>query len=257
MNSSVRKGLTPLKQYLLFDLDDTLIYCNKYFHFVLEQFADLLSAWFSPYGIAREAICGKQAEIDVAGVQVFGFRSDHFPRSLVETYRHFCAVTGREASPDEERRLHRLGLSVYEHEVEPYPQMEETLETLAASGHRLHLYTGGDSAIQRRKIRKLKLERYFQDRIYIRQHKDTAALQAVLKEADVDPERTWMIGNSLRTDILPALESGIRAIYMKRQGEWAYNVLPAPAVRSKGAFLTLTELSAIPSAIHRYMERNA
>ncbi|MFC4597917.1 HAD family hydrolase [Cohnella hongkongensis] len=242
-----------MSQQILFDLDDTLVYCNKYFHAILDRFADRMAEWFGPAGIGREEIAAKQTEIDIAGVQVLGFKSEHFPQSMVDTYRHFQSVTGRTRSALEEEQLWKLGNSVYDLEIEPYPMMDETLEKLAGKGHELHLYTGGDAAIQLRKIESMRLERYFENRIYIRQHKNTEALEHILSGGGFDRENTWMIGNSVRTDVLPAVRCGINAVYLKQEAEWAYNVIPIDA-KPRGALLTLTELPQVPPAIHRYLD---
>jgi putative hydrolase of the HAD superfamily len=241
-----------MKQKIMFDLDDTLVYCNKYFHFILEQFTDEMTTWYSPSGVTRANILEKQIEIDIARVQEQGFRSEHFPQSLVDTYRHFQNVTGRASSPLEEQKLWKLGQSVYELEVEPYPLMEETLDSLATSGHELHLYTGGEMLIQRKKIEQMNLERYFQHRIYVRQHKNTDALEQILSDGGFDRDNTWMIGNSVRTDVLPALHCGINAVYLKQESEWTFNVIPIDATPS-GALLTLTALPQVPPAIYDYL----
>lgn len=241
-----------MKQTLLFDLDDTLIYCNKYFHLILEQFADLMADWFGPYRISRDEIDRKHSEIDIAGVQAFGFKGDHFPQSFVDTYRYFLSLTGRPASHSEENQLWKLGHSVYEQEVEPYPHMDETLERLASDGHELHLYTGGEAAIQQNKIDRMNLQRYFGKRIYVRQHKNRDALERILNDGGFDRSATWMIGNSLRTDVMPALQCGIHSVYLKQEVEWKYNMVPIEATPS-GAFLTLKALSEVPAAIHRFL----
>jgi putative hydrolase of the HAD superfamily len=242
-----------MKQHLFFDLDDTLVHCNIYFHEVLNEFAARMCETFASSGLTREAVLAKQSEIDIAGVRIHGFKSDHFPQSLVDTYRHFCGRFGESPSAEEERSLWRLGLSVYERDVEPYPHMEETLESLAAQGHVLHLYTGGDAFVQRRKIRRLRLERYFDRRVYIRTHKRLDDLRAILAEVGCDPAHTWMIGNSVRTDVLPALACGLNVLYMKRPNEWVYNVLPID-VPPRGVFLTLQSLADIPPVIRRHAE---
>jgi len=245
-----------MKQKILFDLDDTLIYCNKYFHFILDQFSDEMTTWYSPAGVSRANILEKQIEIDVERVKVQGFKSEHFPQSFVDTYRYFQNITGRAASSLEEEKLWKLGQSVYELEVEPYPMMEETLDSLARGGHELHLYTGGDSLIQRKKIRHMKLERYFQDRIYVRQHKNTAALEEILTDGRFERGNTWMIGNSVRTDVLPALQCGINAVYLKQEAEWTYNIIPIDA-KPIGAFFTLNALPQIPPTINDYLYKQA
>ncbi|MGG6311094.1 HAD family hydrolase [Paenibacillus macerans] len=216
---------TAQRQQIIFDMDDTLIHCNKYFDLILDQFADLLTDWFKANGIANEEIRDKQTEIDVAGVHQIGFTSSHFPQSLVDTYRYFSRITGRKALTEEEDRLMKLGLSVYEQPIEPYPGMVETLNLLRSQGHELHLYTGGEPVIQQRKIDQMKLTEYFQDRIYIRRHKNAEALEEILRSRLFDRTRTWMIGNSLRTDVMPALSAGINAIYIKIPNEWLYNIV--------------------------------
>ncbi|GGF90082.1 HAD family hydrolase [Paenibacillus abyssi] len=243
-----------MKQTLLFDLDDTLIHCNKYFYMIIDQFSDLMTTWFSGYGITADTIRDKQTEIDIAQVHVLGFKSDHFPQSFIDTYRYFSDITGRKMSILEEDLLWRLGLSVYEQEVEPYPNMQATLDQLAEQGHDLHLYTGGEPLIQKRKIERLQLERYFGSRIYVRRHKNNEALESILSEGNFDRDHTWMIGNSIRTDVVPALTAGIHAIHMKSEIEWLYNVIQID-VQPRGAFFTLQHLIEVPDTIHSYVGR--
>ena len=241
-----------MKQTILFDLDDTLIHCNKYFYLVIERFAVTMSEWFRSFGLRPETVREKQTEIDIAGVQILGFKSDHFPQSFVETYRYFSDRYGRAKSPVEEDALWKLGMSVYELEAEPYPHMSETLEHLSRAGHELHLYTGGEPAIQNRKIERFQLSRYFGDRIYIRRHKNNEALEGILSEGAFDREHTWMIGNSIRTDVVPALTAGIHAIHMKSESEWLYNIVSID-VKPRGAFYTLHRLLEVPPAIDEYV----
>lgn len=245
-----------MKQHILFDLDDTLIYCNKYFFFIVDQFVDSMSTWFSGHSNATPgAIREKQMECDIKLIGHTGFKSEHFPQSFLDTYAYFSEVTGRKRSVVEEDFLWKLGLSVYEHETEPYPNMERTLDELANAGHELHLYTGGEFPIQRRKIEQMGLERYFSSRIYIRQLKNNDALEQILQKGIFDREHTWMIGNSIRTDVVPALTAGIHAIHVRTQEEWHYNVVQID-VQPKGAFLTLDQLIDVPDAIHRYLNRD-
>ncbi|MFF2479496.1 HAD family hydrolase [Paenibacillus sp. NPDC058071] len=244
-----------MKQQLFFDLDDTLIHCNKYFNLVIDQFVDAVTTWFASYpDVTAEAVRSKQIEIDIAGVAVLGFKSEHFPQSFVDTYNYFSDVHGRNRSAKEQDMLWKLGLGVYEHETEPYPHMEQTLDKLASEGHTLHLYTGGEIAIQRRKIESMQLERYFGSRIFIRRHKNVEALDQILSEGGFERNNTWMIGNSIRTDVVPALTAGIHAIHMRADTEWLYNVVQID-VEPKGAFLTLDKLADIPPAIGQYLNK--
>lgn len=245
-----------MKQQILFDLDDTLIYCNKYFFFVVDQFVDSMTTWFRGYEpVSAGAVRDMQMERDIALIGNTGFKSEHFPQSFIDTYVHYSDLTGRKRSVVEEDFLWKLGMSVYDHETEPYPHMEETLDALAEAGHELHLYTGGELLIQRRKIERMNLERYFDAaRIYIRQLKNNEALEQILANNAFDRTATWMVGNSIRTDVVPALTAGIHAIHMRTMEEWHYNVIQIN-VQPKGAFLTLDHLREVPQAISRFIQK--
>jgi putative hydrolase of the HAD superfamily len=243
-------------QILLVDLDDTLIHCNKYFDIVLEQFTDLLQTFFASFRLQEQQIMDMQLEIDTAGVQLNGFTPEHFPQSLVDTYRHFSALTGRRRDKREEEQLLTLGKSVYDYEVEPYPYMAETLEELQGDGHRLYLYTGGVAAIQQRKVEAMQLGRFFEDRIFIRRHKTTPTLEKILQENGFDRSITWMIGNSIRTDIVPAIETGIHAVYIPAFTEWAFNIVEIPA-QPKGAFLKLNSLLDLRAELSRHLAQTS
>ena len=239
-----------LRQILFFDLDDTLIHCNKYFNEILSRFADWMIARFQ--GTTRDEVLEKQVEFDLAGVRKVGFVKDRFPESLVETYDYFSALTGRTARDQERNELRELGYDVYDQQYEPYPDMEETLETLKAQGHKLCLYTGGDRDVQQAKVNQLGLKRFFEGRIYVERRKDEQAMERLLRSTDSDRSKTWMIGNSARTDILPALKSGIHAIHIPTADEWEYNRADI-RVQPKGAFFRLNRLAEVPETIERYI----
>jgi putative hydrolase of the HAD superfamily len=234
------------KQNILFNLDDTLSYCNRYFNLVIDEFADQMMAWFN--SISEEEIKKKQLQLDVAAISEHGLKSDRFPESFVGTYQYFSDITGREKKKDEIHFLRDLGFKVFEIPVEPIPHMNETLQRLKEDGHELYLHTGGDEANQRRKITQLELTTFFEHRIFISEHKDTTALSDILKTIKADPSVTWMVGNSLRTDIVPALELDIHAIYIPAEMEWQYNMVDLDVDHSS-AFLTVDSLQEVPDVI--------
>ncbi|MNC21300.1 Phosphoglycolate phosphatase [compost metagenome] len=148
----------------------------------------------------------------------------------------------------------KLGLSVYDQEVEAYPGMVETLDALKHDGHDLYLYTGGDDTIQQRKIEQMKLDVYFGDRIFIRQHKNIESLENILTSYPFERKRTWMIGNSLRTDVLPALTAGINSIYLKQQNEWLYNLIELQREMQQSV-LTISSIHEVPPVIRSAAQR--
>ncbi|WP_068777006.1 HAD family hydrolase [Paenibacillus sp. FJAT-26967] len=245
-----------MRQTILFDLDDTLIHCNKYFNVVIQQFVDTMLTWFAGHGLTEEAIKQKQLDLDLAGVEVHGFKAEQFPQSFIETYHYYCDTFGIRARTENERWLSQLGHSVYAHSIEPYPNMEPTLQSLTEQGHELFLYTGGDATIQMRKVEEAGLNRYFGERIFVALHKTREFMETLIHTQDFERSRTWMIGNSVRTDVMPALESGIHAIYIPAQLEWKYNVVDITAT-PKGAFFTLPSLAEVPKIISDYTGQRA
>lgn len=240
------------KQSILFDLDDTLVHCNKYFIAVLNQFADWMGQWFGESGYGKKDFKQKQLDLDLKGIDIHGFQVDRFPQSLVDTYRFFANKTGRKTSSQEELKLLQLGQSVYDYPAEPYPAMKEILEKLRRKGHQLYLYTGGDEEIQHKKVKRAGLDDIFGERIFVAQHKNRSYLESIISAHRLDRANTWMIGNSAKTDILPALEAGIHAIHIPAVPDWEYNIVDID-IEPKGAFLTLESLTQIPDAIDRHI----
>lgn len=240
-----------MAQQILFDLDDTLIYCNRYFYQAIHHFAEQIVEWFDHFEVSQQAVKEIQAGRDALLIAESGFKSEHFPQSFIDTYQQLIQLTGRASSPLETDKLWQMGLDVYRHDALPYPFMEDTLQHLARKGHQLHLYTGGEPAIQLRKIHDLALDRYFEDRIYIRQVKNNDTLDELLTAYDFDRDRSWMIGNSIRNDIVPALHAGINAIHVITPDEWSYNIIDID-IQAKGAFESIHSLQQIPSVLSRY-----
>lgn len=238
------------KQNILFNLDDTLAYCNRYFNQVIGEYTELMTGWFS--SLTKKEIRQKQLEMDIEAISVHGLDSDRFPESFVRAYRYFCDQTGKEKKKDEMDYVKELGYKVFEIPVEPIPYMNETLEELKDAGHELYLHTGGDEMNQRRKIAQLELTTFFENRVFITEHKDTTALSDILKTIHADPDITWMVGNSLRTDIVPALELNINAIHIPAEIEWKYNEVDIN-MEPKSAFYQIDSLKEVPDVINQHI----
>jgi putative hydrolase of the HAD superfamily len=242
-------------QLIIFDLDDTLVHCNIYFERILDTFAERLVKIINNPVYSQEVIKKKQQQIDIQGVEKLGFTLEHFPQSLVDTYYYYCDLLSLKVKREHITFFQELGQSVYEQKIEPYPNMIETLTELKTQGHTLYLYTGGVTEIQLRKINQLGLEYFFNNRIHVARHKTIEEMDRLLYHIHADRENTWMIGNSLRTDIVPALEAGIHAIYIPTLNEWEYNVVEV-TTEPKGAYITINQLKDVPAAMREYQIKN-
>ncbi|NYE08483.1 putative hydrolase of the HAD superfamily [Bacillus niacini] len=237
------------QQTLILDLDDTLIHCNKYFEQAKNEFVKKIKEWIKTP--SDEEIKQKQLEIDLKSVEIHGLLSEKFPETLIATYFYFCQKYRKGIKANEVEQVRTIGRRVFETEVEPLPYMYDVLNQLQQDGHQLYLFTGGDVKNQTRKIRQLALEPYFQERVYISQHKNSKALQKVINKIPANKNSIWMIGNSLKTDIMPAIELGLNAIHIPSEMEWSYNIVDLE-IEQKGTFAELTSLLDLPVFFREY-----
>jgi putative hydrolase of the HAD superfamily len=237
------------QQTLILDLDDTLIHCNKYFKKSKFEFVKKLQGLFKT--LTHDEILQKQMEIDLKSIEEHGLHSSRYPESLVDTYVYFCQKFNREMKEKEIDAIRNIGRKVFEMEVEPFPYMYKVLEVLQEEGHHLFLFTGGDAFNQYRKIFQLGLEEYFNKGIFIFKHKNTKALKTVLTKIRSEKRSTWMIGNSLKTDIKPAIELGINAVHIPSEIEWSYNIIDID-IEPKGTFAELKSLLQLPEFLKEH-----
>ncbi|MEW9051171.1 MAG: HAD family hydrolase [Neobacillus sp.] len=241
------------EQTLILDLDDTLVHCNKYFVKSKNKFVNQMRVWFD--SLNSNDIKQKQAEIDINKVEKHGLLSSVYVDSLVATYQYFCNKYNRKATEHEMELLRIIGREVFQIKVQPFPYMYKVLNKLKEDGHQLCLFTGGDEKNQVRKIKQLKLRTYFDDRVFIYEHKNKHSLQEVLTKLKADRSKTWMIGNSLRSDIKPAIELGINAIHIPSEIEWSYNIIDLE-VSPNGTYAELKSLKQLPDYLAEYSFTN-
>lgn len=197
---------TRTLQTLIFDADDTLWECNKYFEVAIHRFIDFLHTEHLSRGEIREVLDTFE--------RVNGYGARAFARSLVETYRELAT----ENDPGDEETIERLGLDILEQEMETIPGVQQTLTALRPH-HSLMLFTKGDEEEQQLKIKRSALADYFEYYI-VTDDKTVATYEDVIDGLNLDKATTWMIGNSMKSDILPALQTGINAIYVPNPHTW-------------------------------------
>jgi putative hydrolase of the HAD superfamily len=148
-----------------------------------------------------------------------GFSRERFPSSMVRTYEHLCRAEGRTPRPELQERLFSIGYSVFQKTPHLYPDALEVLYSLRQT-YTLVLATKGDREVQSDRIKALRLGPYF-DRIYILERKTEEEYLLIVQELGIAPSQIYVIGNSVRSDINPAIRAGLRAILIPR-GEWEY-----------------------------------
>lgn len=197
-------------QNLLIDADDTLWENNIYFERVIGKVTALLDG----AGADTQTFRAELDDAERRRIPVQGYGTVNFMQSLVETFERFLPVPSSTLSAE----VQGLALSILDHPVEVLEGVPETLAYLSGR-HTLFLVTKGNQKEQSGKIRKSNLQGYFQG-IEILPEKDTRAFSRLLDSRGWEPSRSWMIGNSPRSDINPALAAGMNAVYIPHLHTW-------------------------------------
>jgi len=124
----------------------------------------------------------------------------------------------RDVSPEDIPRVMSFTEQILHHPIELIAGVEETLDYLSMR-HDLTLFTKGNPEEQKLKLDRSGLAIYFGHTAIVKE-KNAASYQALIDERQLDPERTWMIGNSPKSDINPALEVGIKAVFVPHLHTW-------------------------------------
>lgn len=196
---------------LLIDADDTLWENNIYFERVIASVQEMLR----PMGVAPEEFRESLNEAERQHIVTHGYGTENFTRSLVTTFERHCGFDSR---PDLREKVREMGLGIMNHPLELLDGVAETLEYLSAR-HALYLVTKGNPGEQSQKIESSQLAPLFRE-VEILPEKNEATFRDLLGRHSLAPERTWMIGNSPRSDINPAISAGLNAVYIPHPHTW-------------------------------------
>jgi putative hydrolase of the HAD superfamily len=199
------------RQHLIFDADDTLWENNIYF----EQAFDEFCAYLNHSSLTPDEIRGILDEIERENNKIHGYGAVNFGRNLSQCYLHLAE---RAVEEHDLKRVSAFAHQILTQEVELMEGVAETLPFLAEK-HELTMFTKGEPAEQNRKIDLSGLRPLF-THCEIVKEKNCGAYARLACIRGFDPERTWMIGNSPRSDINPALEAGLRAVFVPHERTW-------------------------------------
>jgi putative hydrolase of the HAD superfamily len=206
-------------EILIIDGDDTLWENNVHFEQAIEDFIDFLDH----SALSRGQVRASLDEIERLNSRVHGYGSAAFARNLRETYERLAE---RELRPDDLEHVMQLGRRILNVELELLPGVAETLAYLRPR-HRLFLFTKGEMEEQRLKVQRSGLADQF-EQVVVTKEKDVAGYRDLIRAHAVDAGQAWMIGNSPRSDIIPALEAGLRAVYIPHPHTWRLEQADVP-----------------------------
>jgi len=198
-------------QTLLIDADDTLWENNVYFERAIANFISFLNHHeYTPEQV-REVLM----DVERATIVKHGYGLHSFAHALVETFERLSVEP---LTPALHETIHGFAHAIAEHPVEIIRGVPETLQYLAPR-HHLILMTKGAIAEQTGKIERSGLREYFAA-VEIVSEKDLTTYRSVISKYELLPDSTWMVGNSPKSDINPALAAGINAVFVPHDNTW-------------------------------------
>ena len=210
--------------HVAFDADDTLWGHEHIFVDAKKRCLDLLAPYLKP-GLDLEQELYK---FEAKNLKIFGYGVKGFVLSMIETAVELSGgtITGKEI-----QRIIDLGKEMLEHPIELLPFVYEAVDTLEDHFY-IMIITKGDLFDQENKIARSGLADRFHD-VEIVSEKNPATYADILSRKGIDPANFLMIGNSLRSDVLPLVEIGARAIHLPYEYTWHHEAVPATQERKR------------------------
>jgi len=206
-------------QWVIFDMDNTLINTEPLYVNASNQFAKLMEE----YGRCdREEVKRVQNKIDAELFTQFGYSTDRFAESFERTVREMLSI-GIYRSNDNFRELHReeliklarkIAMSVFDQKSIEYSYSADVVRKIAEAGYKVAVITAGERWVQIKRFDDLTIRNLFHD-CWVVLRKDERVFSDFCIKHDVDILNSWMIGDSLKSDIIPASNIGLNAIHLQ------------------------------------------
>lgn len=222
---------------LAFDADDTLWHNETVFRLTEKRFAKALSAYAQPDHLMERLL-----EAERRNLAFYGYGIKGFTLSMIETA---LEITDNRAPAEMIAEILGYAKEMIAHPVKTLPRVRETLEELRER-YRLIVITKGDLFDQERKLAQSGLGELFSG-VEIVSEKNCSTYQRIFAKHAVAPQDALMVGNSLKSDILPALEAGSWAVYIPHDLTWALERAEEPIGRSR--FRKLTSLGDLKTLL--------
>ena len=220
-----------------FDADDTLWQNETFFRMTEQRFTELLSE----HG-AHEVISAKLLEAERRNLRFYGYGVKGFTLSMIETA---VEVTNGQVSASVIAEILGFGRQMLQNPVETLPHAKATLDALAGT-YRILLITKGDLFDQERKLAQSGLGDYF-SAVEIVSDKTPETYSRIFARHGDGPARAVMVGNSLKSDVLPALRAGSWGVYVPHELTWVLEHAEVPEADPR--FRRITDLSALPGLL--------
>jgi putative hydrolase of the HAD superfamily len=212
------------RQSLIFDADDTLWENNIYFEEAFDRFCDYLNH----SSLSAEQVRTVLDEIEIANAKIHGYGSKNFGKNLITCMQHLAE---RDVSEADLRKVEEFARAILDKPMELIPGVAETVARLAER-HTLTIFTKGDRDEQQIKVDRSGLSKYFRHTAIVKE-KNRESYLRLAEDQGFDHRHTWMIGNSPKSDINPALAAGLNAVYVPHARTWSLEREDVPATHPR------------------------
>jgi putative hydrolase of the HAD superfamily len=208
---------------IAFDADDTLWVNEPYFRDTEKLFCALLEDYLPEHSVEKELF-----KIEMQNLALYGYGVKGFMLSMIETA---LSISDNKIPPIVINKILQLGKDLLAKPIELLDGVEQVLQCLQGS-YKLVVATKGDLLDQERKLRKSGIEPYFHH-IEIMSDKQASDYQKLIKHLDIQANEILMIGNSLKSDIIPVLALGGYGIHVPYHTTWAHEQIEQTVVDEK------------------------
>ena len=198
-------------QTLLIDADDTLWENNVYFERAIEKFISFLNH----HEFSADQVRAVLNDVERECIVTHGYGLHSFTHSLIRTFERLSV---KPVTPELHAQIVSFAQTIQDHPIEFLPEVPETLAYLRPR-HRLIVVTKGAQAEQSGKIERSGLKEYF-EAVEIVAEKNAATYHSLMEKYDFACHCTWMVGNSPKSDINPALAAGLHAVFVPHGDTW-------------------------------------
>ncbi len=196
---------------IAFDADDTLWINEPYFQEIESKFCNLLEDYLPHHSISKELL-----QTEIQNINLYGYGVKGFTLSMIETA---LRVSNKAIPIEVIEKIVLLGKELLQKPIEILGGVEEVLQTLKEK-YKLVVATKGDLLDQERKLKKSGLEHYFHH-IEIMSDKAESDYLQLITHLDIEPNEFMMIGNSIKSDILPVLNIGGHGVHVPYHTTWS------------------------------------
>lgn len=228
-----------MKRGIIWDFDDTLVETTIFFEMSREKFACFMKEMGYPLKEVLEVL----DRTDIENVKKMGgFLKECFPQAMAQTYGHFCKIEGVTPDPEICQKVAEMGWWVFEQRPEPVPGAAFVLDKLGRD-FELIMATKGDPSVQWQRIEESGLKDYFSE-IYVLKDKTQQEYLHIAGVHGFYPKTSWIVGNSIKSEINPGLAAGYNCIFIPNKYTWHFEI-----EEPEGDYVTLSSIKNIPDYI--------